>query len=837
MPAFFPLRNRSSPNLSMPAKPQDESDAPLPAPGLVHRLKSLLRGLVASRLRLAVVVGAAVVIVMGGIATLMMIPGSKVEIEKPVTLTMALTALDRGDRAEAKRLAEKLLRKNDLSTEDWGGPDFVLGVLQIETAADALEKQKPDAYLAAAKYLEESYNRGFPAGRESTGLYLLGKSLCLGGRPAAARSVLQAALKTDPTHKTEISQLLVQAWLAENPPALDRALAENEQVLADKELTADQRSEGLLRRAQILFRMDRFAECTATLDKIPHDSEGHYRVAAVAGEVAVLRGRMLLREAQKLKTKPGASATDLQHAHEKFMAAIEAFRTGQSEDTADNRATRQAMYLTGLCMVELGDNATAMARFARTSKLFGDVPEGLAATFQQAELARRMERYPEALAAYRHVLATIGKPENFHNPWVSIKELRGAVLAACEEFLAKGKPELAAALCRKLEPLFSKAQALETTAHVCLAWGQSLVEQADTLPPDRSEDLRRQGRVQFRRAGGIYADLAKLEVASRQYPDQLWNSAAAYLDGHDYQNAVRMLKAYLNNETRTRHAQGLTDLGDALISLGQWDKALEALQQCLDQHPRDAVVYRARLLASKAAAAQGDNKRAETLLRENLNGEQLTPASKEWRESLFALGELLHSQNQYSEAIRRLEEAVERYPNAPQATQARYLAADAARRRATALRAGLVKEISAKVRAENVAEANRLLEKALDHYRALEAALSPRDANDMTVQDKALLRNCRFTIGETHFDLEQYESALRAYQSAANRYPNSPEVLNAYVQIANVYRRLDRPAEARTSLEQARLALRRIPSDARFEDTTVYNRKQWGEVLDWLCSL
>ena len=79
--------------------------------------------------------------------------------------------------------------------------------------------------------------------------------------------------------------------------------------------------------------------------------------------------------------------------------------------------------------------------------------------------------------------------------------------------------------------------------------------------------------------------------------------------------------------------------------------------------------------------------------------------------------------------------------------------------------------------------------------------------------------------------------ALRAYQSAANHYATSPEVLDAYLQIANVYRRMDRPAEARTSLEQARLALRRIPPEARFEQTTNFNRKQWGELLDRLCSL
>ena len=92
-----------------------------------------------------------------------------------------------------------------------------------------------------------------------------------------------------------------------------------------------------------------------------------------------------------------------------------------------------------------------------------------------------------------------------------------------------------------------------------------------------------------------------------------------------------------------------------------------------------------------------------------------------------------------------------------------------------------------------------------------------------------------------YFALERYPEALRAYQSAANHYATDPEVLDAYLQIANVYRQMDRPAEARTSLEQARLALRRLissgPPEAHFEQTTNFNRKQWGDLLDRLCSL
>ena len=98
----------------------------------------------------------------------------------------------------------------------------------------------------------------------------------------------------------------------------------------------------------------------------------------------------------------------------------------------------------------------------------------------------------------------------------------------------------------------------------------------------------------------------------------------------------------------------------------------------------------------------GDLKQAEIYLQANLDGDQLTPASKEWRDSLFALGDLLHVAGRDAEAIVRLEDALQRYANAPQATAARYLLADSSRRLALTMRAGLGTEISSAVQGERI---------------------------------------------------------------------------------------------------------------------------------------
>ncbi len=108
----------------------------------------------------------------------------------------------------------------------------------------------------------------------------------------------------------------------------------------------------------------------------------------------------------------------------------------------------------------------------------------------------------------------------------------------------------------------------------------------------------------------------------------------------------------------------------------------------------------------------GDLKQAEAYLQDNLNGEQLTPASKEWRDSLFALAELLHNSGRDREAIQRLDESLQRYPDAPQAITACYLLAHSCGRLAMDLQASVGKEISSAVRGERAGESRRLLERA-----------------------------------------------------------------------------------------------------------------------------
>ena len=153
------------------------------------------------------------------------------------------------------------------------------------------------------------------------------------------------------------------------------------------------------------------------------------------------------------------------------------------------------------------------------------------------------------------------------------------------------------------------------------------------------------------------------------------------------------------------------------------------------------------------------------------------------------------------------------------------------------LLAELSKEVLSGNRAARLARVNQLFTKALGEYRRIEDTLGRRDDKDLTLLEKAMLRNSQFAIGEICFDLQEYEAAARAYAAVANRFAERPETLEAYVRLADAYRCLGRHAQARSTLEQAKVVLKQMKPDTRFDVTTNFDRKQWGDRLAWLSSL
>src|SRR5690606_579387 len=133
----------------------------------------------------------------------------------------------------------------------------------------------------------------------------------------------------------------------------------------------------------------------------------------------------------------------------------------------------------------------------------------------------------------------------------------------------------------------------------------------------------------------------------------------------------------------------------------------------------DAAVFEARFWCSKAFQEKGELDKAEESLRQNLTGDTLTPASIEWRDSLFELGRLLNGVGKYEEAIGYLNEAIARYPNMPQAIEAQYLVAESYREAARVPQEKLQSAEIESVRAAQSKQMRELLEGSLTNYRSV----------------------------------------------------------------------------------------------------------------------
>lgn len=815
--------------------PEQSTEVTEDAPqGLRARLLGLPRRVVrwafARKLNTAIF-AVGVVAVIGAFMVIWMVLFPPKSPDDALTVEDALEALDSGDYAEASRVANVLRKRKSLSMEQWGGPLYVLGMVTYEETKDSWGEDLKKQFLLASRYLEEARDRGFPEGRAARGMFVLGKTLYLSGQMPASRPALRAALEYDQDHQTELEcyWLLANAYLRDANPKLPEALQYNRRYLADKDLNPTQRNLALAQRAEILLGLNKLDECVAALNQIPSTARN-------VAEATVLRGQIILHQARKKAAESGTEAGSA--AREQYEAAIETFRRASGRATADNVASRRAALLIGICYLELGDYRAALEQFQRTHRLYERTPEALAADFYEAELLRKAGRDEEALAAYRRLLSSIRSARNFSNPWVSLDSLRRRVVAAYRAYLDTKNFQRALDLARLLYPLFPKTRSNELVAEAYRDWGRHLVSQSKQLPREKAIPLAKKGRELLRRAGREWEQLAHLRVADRQYPNDLWNCSVSYLEGHDYRGAAKVLHKYLKTESRRRHPRALVGMGEAMLSMGYVDRALNALNECIEFYPRDAAAFRARLLASHAYLEKGQSEQAELLLQDNISGDFLTPASTEWRESLFALGELLHTIGDYGRAIERLEEAVARYPDDPQALKARYLAADAYRQFARSSREQLQQNVVETARATHGKQIRKAYDAALELYKTIQDQLSrQQETKELTPEERLMLRNSYFFAGSILFELGDYEAAIKMYSTATNRYQSSPEVLDAYLQIASAYRRMNKPLEVRGTIEQARAVLARIDEDADFQKTTIYTRKQWQELLDWMAQL
>lgn len=815
--------------------------------------------------------GGLIIVVVGlGVGLSIVLPWQFVPAPPPVTAALALEALDAGNLEAARVMADALRLQTDLDPRDQGTPSYILGViLAREIPTEWRRKERAGLHTLAIGYLEEARLRGYPRGRAAEAELMLGKLHFEKGQFAQSLPPLTAALAALPEQAATIHRYLADANLRCADPDWQQAQVHLEAFLRDPAAAAEARGRAEMDLARVYFERGNLAACDAVLSRVQED-------AAEFPQALMLRGRVLIREADQLSPDLPAATTAAPAALEKYDEAAAIFEQLVTNIARNNDLVRQARYLWAICHLKQGKHATAEQQLLNLRRGNYNTPEGLASTLALGELQKAQGRDADAAATFRSAALQAGKTDPYENPWIPLSELRHRLEHAYQQFLDERQFERALAVADGLTPIVPPDRSVALSAAAERDWARHLELQATTAGLKEQDGLLAEAQAAWMRAGRLFERLARLRFSSRQFPDDVWNSADCYFRGHDYQRTVKLLNLFMENETRRRHPPALTLLGEAHLALGNPTEALKWLTDCIQFFPKDPYSYRARIVAAKANQELGDLDASQRLLIENLEHESLTPRSREWRESKFELGRVLYQQgvrhearsrlkgvndrnpaqrkqglreldlagDAFQQAIEQLDEALRRDelagrdPFETETLASHYFMADAHRQSAKSTRRKIATFPNDANHAEWAREMNKELNAAVAEFFALQEKLNRKqDQSELTAIELQLLRNCYFSRADALYDLREYAQARAAYFDATSRYPHEPESLEAYVQIANCYRHENRLAEVRQPLELAKRTLGKVREDADFNKTTRYTREEWAVLLDWLTEL
>jgi tetratricopeptide (TPR) repeat protein len=779
-------------------------------------------------------------------------------------LAQALRWLDEGSDDMSRRRARRTgMRLRDLEYRDpefGGGVEFVLGLCAFREAQLPEAVDRDEQYAQAARHLREAERLALDEVRRPEWSYALGTSLHYTGDWEQARPLLQEAVETWPAGRVDSTLQLAEIAIDANAAdELERSLGRCRALLEGPDLAGESADDLYLLTTRLLLALGRRQEADELLTRRQSDSR-------------VPRSRLGSDATVVLKAQVVMAAGD----RDSLLRAIELLEPVSRRSGLEQTFPSRASYLMGRAEEALGNLAVernrpvdaasrfdaAVNHYERTAKRYGAFDEGLAAQLRSADLLRRASRNEEALTAYRQALEHVRLRAAFRNRWLSLAEFRRAIQAAWSEWLDEGHYAAAIALTERMSPLFETLVAREMQALANQRWAEALARELERLPREERAAKLPQLRQRWQESGRAWADLADELKTTARYTDALWTSADHFRRGQSFVLAHEQLARFVDARPRKQLPVALVRLGEVLLDLDRPEEAQTQFERVRAEFPLDVAAIEARYLLGEALLERQQLDAAEDAWRRMLSAADITPAAREWRQALFSLARLLYHRaviarrmaesaqvaqdpvlrqplldeafQRWDEAIARLEELLNRYPNAAEVVQVRYMLAKSLVHRSERPRLKLATADTENARLELRREMQANLEQASLEFLELRTALSNRQSTDgLDALEERMLRDCHFEAAHTLYALGNYREAITHYSSAANRYAQDPRVLLAYLQMASCNERLGRPAETRSLVEQAKVLLDGMPADSFEPQLTALAKDDWRAWVEW----
>jgi tetratricopeptide (TPR) repeat protein len=391
--------------------------------------------------------------------------------------------------------------------------------------------------------------------------------------------------------------------------------------------------------------------------------------------------------------------------------------------------------------------------------------------------------------------------------------------------------------------------------------------------PSTREKLLADTRDLRTKAGDALIGLARsLEGSDDPSAGQaLWDAAGQFDCAGNNARTITSLERFINQRPDDPLApEALLRLGRTYQAVGLNDQAIAALKKNQGRYPNTLAASKSLVPLAQAYTAKGADYLDEaesTLLQVVEDNPVMTPAAEEFKVALMELSQLYHQTGRWDEASLRADEIIRRYPDEPRLGRIMFLSADSQRKAAIEL-GQKVKEAQDRQRSnEPAAElASAVMLATAPPSAAANANSAPVvwDVSELKAQRRDRLNQARagydrtieryrqvppsdpletlqqklahFYRADCVFDMEDFEQAIKLYDTAALRYQDDATSLTAHVQIVNAYVRLGKLEEARAANERAKWLVKRMP-DAAFtaatRDGSNMTRQAWEKWIAW----
>ncbi len=824
-------------------------------------------GVKASVIKLLSIVG--LVTAIGGFGMLFTIWSRSGPPDNYETLRIASREYMNGSLVLAGDLAEKVTL--DPESED-DKPWIQLRLFLISAAEYQRARDEDDPRVRRVKMfdaipmLKESAAAGYPPGRESEGQRYLGEALFEFGRFDESAVALRRAIERDPTLPRFLATRLAIAELRSTKSSASQSLTTIEDLLRNSSLGASQVQEAEKVQVESLLELGRYEDANeiienrlAKLNSEPTQLLGE--LAERRDEFILLQSVVSIRQAIADFGPRGAPDSELQPKIEAILEEPLARLYDLQRESSPRISSRSRIWI-ARALLCLGDTDLALTELTavRQQRPFG--AEASLGAIEEIELLARGGRGLEMLQTTRYVARELGDPKTFDSSMISFADFQKRLSAAIDDLRQTGEYKYSIDIARGLPPIVDPNEALLQEATSFQDWAESTLLAGTDPSGEVARGASLVARGHYRSAGDAYAASAKIDFDTPRYLTSLWLAIEAYQKGRHFTRSVELLEPYLRYEERIRQSRGMVAYGRALLADGEASRAIETLNECIVEFPRDPLRYDARLLAALAHSEVGDIPAAKKLLMDNLQDGELTPQSPAWRDSLYSLGEisfnlaqanelkavgvpagdrasaLRENQAEIKNAIRFLDEAVERYWPSERAQMASYLRSQSHLMAATWPREEAESpEILDAARRALRAESEAELEIARKGFETLSGYLSQlQEEMRLTTSSESLLRNSLMFEADTLRTMKRWDEAIAAYRAISVRYISEPVALEAMLGHARCAKILGRSREAEGLIRQAAVVLQRIQPEYGdvLANTTRYDRAGWEKLLTWM---